>query len=43
MKIRALRSQLKTLGKAELMEILVQIYKVLPKELSQLLTAYANA
>ena len=33
MKIRALRSQLKTLDKAELMEILVQIYKVLPKEL----------
>lgn len=33
MKIRELRSQLRTEDKAELVEILVQIYKVLPKVL----------
>ena len=33
MKIRELRSQLRTLDKAELMEIIVQIYKVLPQGL----------
>gem|GEM_PF-4058806 len=33
MKIRELRSQLRTLDKAELMEIIVQIYKVLPEAL----------
>ncbi len=33
MNIRALRGRLKALEKAELMETIVQIYKVLPKEL----------